>query len=117
VEKRVHKTPKPTTALWAQEKTLCYLALAEINSRFTQTVQSLGTLQDLKFLRGGVCSALRVALEETRCWVNVEVTEVLLQRETQDWGHYGRRRRHWEKRFEDPNDLRFEAARLKKSRP
>jgi hypothetical protein len=115
VAKRVPKTLKPTRAWRPREKALGYLALAQLNGALTQIVRSLSTLQDLKFLRRDVSSALRVALEETRCWANVEVIEVLLQREIEEWGEYGRRRRHWEKKLEDP-DVLVEATHLKKSR-
>ena len=97
----------------SREESSLLMALAEINGGIAQIVQSLGTL---KFLRRDVSSALRVALDETRCWANVEVIEALLQREIEEWGQYGRRRRHWQKRFEDPDDCSKSRARRSHAR-
>ena len=43
-------------------------------------------------------------VEETRAGANLEVVEEQ-RREEQEWGRFGRLRRRWDKRFEDPNDV------------
>jgi hypothetical protein len=59
---------------------------------------------------------LQTTLEETRAWANFEVVEMLQQSEETDWAHFGRLRRQWEKKYEDPNDVLIDAARLDKAR-
>src|SRR5260370_19559996 len=61
-------------------------------------------------------SGLQVALEETRAWANYEVLGSLHDREENDWGRFGRLRRQLETKYEYPNDILVEAARLPKPR-
>jgi hypothetical protein len=100
----------------ATEKFLVYDSLAGFNQAFAQVLQNLRTLEKLCSLQHDFFSGLQVTLEETRAWANYEVLGRLHDREEIDWGRFGRLRRQWEKKNEDPNDILLEAARLKKPR-
>ena len=100
----------------ATEKFLVYDSLADFNHAFAQVLQNLRTLEKLCSLQRDFFSGLQVTLEETRAWANYEVVGSLHDREEIDWGRFGRLRRQWEKKFEDPNDILVAAARLKKPR-
>jgi hypothetical protein len=73
----------------------------------------LRTLEKLCSLQHDFFSGLQVTLEETRARANYEVIGSLHDHEEIDWGRFGRLRRQWEKKYEDPNDIPVEAARLK----
>jgi hypothetical protein len=105
------KTPKGPT-----ERALVYDALAAFNQGFAQILQNLSSLETLGLLEREVFTGLQVTLEETRAWANFEVIDMLHGLEESDWSRFGRLRRHWEKKFEDPRDVLLEAARLKKPR-
>ena len=100
----------------ATEKFLVYDSLASFNQAFAQILQNLRTLEKLCSLQHDFFSGLQVTLEEARAWANYEVVGSLHDREENDWGRFGRLRRQWEKKYEDPNDILVEAARLKKPR-
>jgi len=42
--------------------------------------------------------------------------EVLHEREQADWARFGRLRRQWERKYEDPNDVFVQVRRLKEPR-
>jgi hypothetical protein len=94
---------------------LSYETLAALNQAFDHVLQNLSKLKELGILRRKLCAALQVAVEETRAWANFEVTERLHDLEQSNWADYGRKRRAWEKHYEDPNDAQLEA--LWKSQP
>jgi hypothetical protein len=106
---------RTTVRKGATEKFLVYDSLASFNQAFAQVLQNLRTLEKL-CLQHDCFSGLQVALEETRAWANYEVLGSLHDREEIDWSRFGRLRRQWEKKYEDPNDILVEAARLKKPR-
>jgi hypothetical protein len=107
---------RPTARNGATEKSLVYDSLAGFNHAFAQVLQNLRTLEKLCSLQHDFFSGLQVALEETRAWANYEVLGRLHDREEIDWGRFGRLRRQWEKKNEDPKDVLLEAARWKKPR-
>jgi hypothetical protein len=100
----------------AAEKFPVYETLAAFNHGIAEILQNLHRLGKLGFLRPEFFTGLQATLEETRAWANFEVVETLHELEEIDWGRFGRLRRQWEKKYEDPNDVLLEAARLKKQR-
>jgi hypothetical protein len=107
---------KATTPESATDKFSVYETLAAFNHGIAQILQNLHRLGKLGFLRREFFTGLQATIEETRAWANFEVVEMLHGREESDWTRFGRLRRQWEKKYEDPNDLLLEAARLKKQR-
>ena len=107
---------RTTVRKGATEKSLVYDSLASFNQAFAQILQNLRTLEKLCSLQHDFFSGLQVTLEETQARANYEVIGSLHDREEIDWGRFGRLRRQWEKKFEDPNDILVAAARLKKPR-
>ena len=61
----------------------------------------------LKRDRGNI---FHIIVQETRAWANLEFVEFLEPREQDDWAHFGRLHRRWEKKLQDPNDVLIEAA-------
>jgi hypothetical protein len=88
---------------------LSYETVAALNQAFGYVLQNLSKLRELGIVRRKLCTALQVALKETIAWTNFEVTERLHDLEQSNWAHYGRKRRAWEKQYEDPNDAQLEA--------
>lgn len=97
-------------------KLLAYDALFGLNQHFEQVLQNLDRVRQLglletRFKRKSL-QACRVTIEETRAWINFEITESLHDREQRDWTRFGKVRRRWEKKYEDPNDALIKAERL-----
>ena len=97
-------------------KQVVYEILSGLNQRFEQTMLDLYRIRELGVVRRAVIGELQDVLEETRAWANFEVIEVLHEREQADWDRFGRLRRRWEKKYEDPNDVFVQARRLKEPR-
>src|SRR5437016_5315049 len=104
---RASMSPMPTKTRTtvrkgATEKFLVYDSLASFNQAFAQVLQNLRTLEKLCSLQHDFFSGLQATLEETRAWANYEVLGSLHDREEINWGRFGRLRRQWEKKNEDP---------------
>ncbi len=97
-------------------KLVVYETLSGLNQRFGQTLLDLHRVQELGLVRRGIIGALQDVLEETRAWANFEMIEVLHEREQADWARFGRLRRQWERKYEDPNDVFVQVRRLKEPR-
>src|SRR5260370_35175482 len=69
-------------------------------------------LQELGMLNWDLSTIFRIVLKETRAWANLELVEILKQREQDDWTRFGRLHRRWEKKLQDPNDVLIEAKHL-----
>jgi hypothetical protein len=97
-------------------KSSAYDALFVLNQHFEQVLDNLDRLRQLGLLESRfqreAMQACRATIEETRAWINFEVTECLHDREQRDWASFGKVRRRWEKKYEDPNDALIKAERL-----
>lgn len=105
--------PKPA----AVQKLRVYEILYSLNQGFEQVLADLRRLQEFPFFRRELLRALLVVVEETRAWVNSEVAEVMHDREQADWTHFGRLRRQWERRFEDPAESAAAGRSRKPAKP
>ena len=114
------KTPPPkardSQSCNAVSKKLAYEALSDLNWHFEKVLQNLDRLRkcglfDTRFRRDSL-RACHVAIEETRAWINFEITESLHEREERDWARFGHLRHQWKKRYEDPNDALIRAEKL-----
>jgi hypothetical protein len=81
-----------------------YHDLAEFNRLVEEVIAVTGRLAIIPFLRRELLKAHAVMIEEIRASVNDSVTEVLQDREFNNAAFYERRRREWQKQFEDPQD-------------
>ena len=63
-----------------------------------------------------VGNILRVVVQQTRAWANMDLAELLQMREQDDRAYFGRIYDRWEKKLKDPNDVLIEAARLMEKR-
>ena len=97
-------------------KSRAYDALFALNQHVEQALRDLERLRQLglfetRFRRESL-KACWAAIEETRAWINFETTEFLQEREQRDWARFGKVRRRWEEKYEDPKDALIEAERL-----
>ncbi len=109
------KDPRPKATQHSRSnnttpKTLAYEALSALNQNFEQVLQNIDRLRqmglfDTRFRRESV-NTCQSTIEETRSWINFEITESLHDREERDWARFGRIRQHREKKFEDPPRLK-----------
>ena len=86
-----------------------YEALSALNRHLEKVLQNLDRLResglfDTRFRRDSL-RACQWSIEETRSWINFEITESLQDRAEHDWARFGRLRRQWEKKYQDPNDV------------
>jgi hypothetical protein len=100
------------------DKTAVYATLSDLNRNLEQVLLDLERLKTVglfrsRFRRESLVTC-RASLEEIRAWINFEATETLHEREEHDRAHFGRIRRRWEKKYEDPHDVLIEAERFKK---
>jgi hypothetical protein len=99
-------------------KSVAYEALSALNQHFEQALQNIDSLRqmglfDTRFRRESVKSC-QAAIEETRSWINFEITESLHNREERDWARFGRIRQQRERKSEDPQDVVIKADRLRR---
>ena len=107
---RVRRLPKPV------ERLPVYENLHALNRDFEQVLADLAKLQELGVFQRDLGHILGVIVKETRAWANMELAELLQMEEQDAWAYFGRLRRRWEKKREDPNDVLIEAARLMEKR-
>ena len=100
------------------DKGAVYLALSDLNRNLELVLLDLERLKTAGMFRSRFqtesLAACQATLEETRAWINFQMTETLQEREQRDWAHFGRIRRRWQKKYEDPHDVLIEAERFKK---
>jgi DNA-directed RNA polymerase specialized sigma54-like protein len=93
-----------------------YESLHALNHNFEQVLSELARLQELGMFNRDLANILRIVVQETRAWANFELVEILQLREQDDWTHFGRLHRRWEKKLQDPNDVLIEAKLLMEKR-
>jgi hypothetical protein len=96
------------------QKLRVYESLHSLNQAFERVLTDLPSLQEFPFFRREFLKHFQVVIEETRCWANFEIAEVMHSREQHDWAKFGRLRQRWEKRYADPNDVLIEAQKRKR---
>jgi hypothetical protein len=90
-----------------------YESLNALNHDFECVLFELGRLQELGVFNRDLGNILRVIVQKTRAWANLESVEALRPREQDDLAHFDRLHRRWrEKKLEDPYDVIIEAKRL-----
>lgn len=93
-----------------------YEYLSLFNQKLQETVQVLQQLEKCPGLRRDFLRSFQVEVEELRAETNFELTELLNEREQDDWARFGRLRRQWDRQFEDPDDVYIKAERREKER-
>ena len=104
--KKVRRLPKPV------ERLAVYENLHALNRDFGQVLADLARLQELGVFQHDRGSILRVVVQQTRAWANMEMAEFLQMREQDAWAYFGRLHNRWEKKLRDPNDVLIEARHL-----
>src|SRR6266853_1955226 len=93
-----------------------YENLYALNRDFGQVLADLARLQELGMIRRDLGGILRVLVQQTRGWANMDLVEELQPLEQDDRAWYGRIYDRWEKRLKDPNDVLLEAKHLLEKR-
>src|ERR1700731_2927204 len=93
-----------------------YHDLAEFNRVIEEVIAVTGRLATVPFLRRDHLKAHQIMIEEIRASVNDAVTEIVREREFNNAAYYERRRREWQKQFEDPGDVVLIAKRYEQDR-
>src|SRR5712692_2606987 len=99
-----------------REKLPIYETIHAMNRDFEQVLADLEKLGKMGLFKPFLSNIFRIMVEETRTHANFELIEVMQEVEQDDWAHFGRLRRQWEKTWEDPNDVLLEAEHLKQQR-
>ncbi|HXM93302.1 MAG TPA: hypothetical protein VOA64_03460 [Candidatus Dormibacteraeota bacterium] len=92
-----------------------YEYLFLLNQRLQETVQILKELEKCPWLRRDFLRSFQIEVEDLRAQTNFEVIEHMSDREQHDWAHFGKLRREWDRKFEDPDDVYLKADKEKKS--
>ena len=102
----------------APGKLLVYEALSTLNQHFETVLLDLERLKDLGLFRDRfpreflkTCCA---TIQEMHAGANLEVIQLLQDREERDRTHFGGLRHQWEQKYEDPNDVLIQAERRKR---
>src|SRR6266852_8963874 len=77
------RLPKPV------ERLPVYENLHALNRDFGQVLADLARLQELGVFQHDRGSILRIVVQETRAWANMELAELLQMREEDDLGWFG----------------------------
>jgi len=94
-----------------------YEALHALNRDVEQVLADFARLQELGvFQQRDLGNIFHIIVQETRAWANLKLVEYLEPREQDDWAHFGRMHRRWEKKLQDPNDVLIEAKALMEKR-
>src|SRR5712691_3925124 len=93
-----------------------YETLHALNRDFEQVLADLEKLEKLRLFRPDLSNIFRIMVQETRTHVTFELIEVMHEVEQEDWALFGRQRRRWEKKYEDPDDILLQAKHLKQQR-
>jgi hypothetical protein len=95
-------------------RTYEYLYL--LNQKLQETVQIFQRLEKCAGLHRDFLYSFQVRVEDVRAQANVEVLEHLSEQEQRDWARFGKRRRQWDRQFEDPDDVYINVGRREEER-
>ena len=93
-----------------------YEYLFLLNQKLHETVQILRQLEKCPWLRRDFLRSFQIEVEDLRAQANFEVIEHMSDREQHDWAHFGKLRRKWDQRFEDPDDVYLKAEQREEER-
>jgi hypothetical protein len=93
-----------------------YEYLFLLNQKLQETVQILKQLEKCPWLRRDFLRSFQIEVEDLRAQTNFEVIEHMSDREQHDWAHFGRLRRKWDRKFEDPDDVYLKAEQREEER-
>jgi hypothetical protein len=103
--RRAQLQPTPASSRIALGRLSVYENLHALNRDFEQVLADLARLQELGVFRRDRFTVFRLIVQETRAWANVEVVQVLQQREEDDWVNFGGLRDQWATKVQDAERL------------
>ena len=86
-------------------KARTYELVCSMNDGFEQTIRSLKEIGRLKVIPKDSLRLIVVEIEEVRAGANADFAERISDRERAGHTRFGRKRRAYEKRLEDPDDV------------
>jgi hypothetical protein len=93
-----------------------YESLFLLNEGIDQVIALLQGMENLPFAEKESLECAVVEIEEVRCDVNADFTEKLADSERFDEGRFWKRRRTFEKKWRDPDDVYIEVPRREEER-
>src|SRR5262249_47536228 len=97
--------PIPAQPASGTPKLRIYETLFRLNQTFDEVGRILRSLMRLPAAHKGSLQCAQNEIEEVRAGVNADLVEKLADRERYDEGRFWKRRRAYEKRSEDPDDV------------
>jgi hypothetical protein len=110
------RSPFSTQLIPRSPKLRIYEYLFLLNLKLQETVQILKQLEKCSWLRRDFLQSFQIEVEDLRAQTNFEVIEHLSDREQHDLAHFGKRRREWNRQFEDPDDVYLKAEQREEER-
>jgi len=86
-------------------KATTFESIRRMNEGFEQTIRSLKELGQLKLISKDSLRSIVVEIEEVRAGANADFGDQISERERAEHARFGRERRAYEKRLEDPDDV------------
>ena len=105
-----------TQPLASSPKLRIYEYLHFLNQNLQEAVQILRRLEKCPGLRRDLLRSFQTGVEELRAQTNFELIDHLSECEQHDWARFGKLRRQWDRRFEDPDDVYILAERREEDR-
>jgi hypothetical protein len=106
----------PAQPIPSSPKLRIYEYLFLLNQKLQETIQILKQLEKCPWLRRDFLRSFQIEVEDLRAQTNFEVIEHMSDREQHDWAHFGKLRREWDRKFEDPDDVYLKAEHREKER-
>jgi hypothetical protein len=110
------RSPFPTQASARSPKVRVYETLFLFNRGVDQLVALLHRMEKLPFADKDSMQSAIVEIEEVRCDTNADFTDQLADSERLDEGHFWKRRRAFEKKWKDPDDVYIDVERREEER-
>ena len=109
-------SPFPKQPSVRSPKLQIYESLFLLNEGIDHLLALLRDMEKLPFAEKESLQCAVVEIEEVRCDVNADFTEKLADSERFDEGHFWKQRRHFEKKWRDPDDVYIEVQRREEER-
>ena len=109
-------SPFPRQPTARSPKLSIYESLFLLNECVDHLVALLHDMRKLPFAEKESLQCAVVEIEEVRCDVNADFTEKLADIERFDEGHFWKRRREFERKWRDPDDVYIEVQRREEER-
>jgi hypothetical protein len=110
------RSPLPTQPSRRSPKLRIYESLFLLNEGVEHVIALLRGMENLRLIAKESLQSAVVEIEEVRCDVNADFTEKLADSERFDKGRFWKHRKHFEKKWRDPDDVYIDVQRREEER-